>query len=231
MIKNLISFSIKKKRLIATTTAVAVAVMLAVSVATLGAAPLSVQQPQGGGPPSDRATGPSVTSANIEDETIVSADLQDGAAVRSSDIVDGQVDNADLAGDAVTSDKIEDGQIQADDLDPSLRDGQGTGFGLQVTERSNTIELPRTRGEFTVTVQCNTDEVVTGGGYAASLSPEGTLPTGIPKESRMDASRNGWEVHWSVAGLDASSAPQFAPAQVQVFAECLKVANEGMTSG
>ena len=207
MIKNLTSFSIKKKRLIATTTAAAVAGMLVVSIATLGAAPLSVQQPQGGGPPSDRATGPSITSSNIEDETIVSADLQDGAAVRSSDIVDGQ--------------------IQAEDLDPSLRDEQGTGFVLQVTERTNTIELPRTRGEFTVSVECNPDEVVTGGGFAASLSPEGTSPTGIPKESRKAG--NGWEVHWDVAGVDASSTPQFAPAQVQVFAECLKVANEGTT--
>lgn len=223
MIKNRINFSSKKKRFVTTTTAAAVVVMLVASVAILGTAPLSVQQPQGGGPPSDRATGPSVTSANIEDETIVSADLQDGAAVRSSDIVDGQVDTADLADGAVTSDKIGDGQIQSDDLDPSLRDGQGTGFVLQVTERSNAIELPRTRGEFTVRVECNPDEVVTGGGFAASLSPEGTLPTGIPKESRKAG--NGWEVHWSVAGVDASSAPQFAPAQLQVFAECLKVAN------
>lgn len=225
MIRIINGSNVKKKRLIATITAAVVAVMLVVSIATLGAASLSVQQPQGGGPPSDRAAGPSVTSANIVDETIVSADLQDGAAVRSSDIVDGQVDTADLADDAVTSDKIEDGQVQAEDLDPTLRDGQGTEFVLQVTERSNTIELPRTRGEFTVSVACNPDEVVTGGGFAASLSPEGTSPTGIPKESRKAG--NGWEVHWDVAGVDASSAPQFAPAQVQVFAECLKVANEG----
>jgi hypothetical protein len=202
--------------------------MLVVSVGTIGAAPFSSQQQ---GPPSERAPGPRVTSANIEDETIASADLQDGAAVTSTDIVDGQVDTADLADDAVTSDKLRDGEVKADDLDPSLIGGvPGGGFELQVTERSNSVELPRIRGEFTVDVQCNPDEVVTGGGYAASLSPQGTLPSGIPKESRMDASRNGWEVHWSVGGTGSGADdPQFAPAQVQVFAECLKFVNEGTT--
>jgi hypothetical protein len=104
----------------------------------------------------------------------------------------------------------------------------GGGFELQLTERKNSTELPRIRGEFTVRVQCNPDEVVSGGGFAASLSPQGTSPTGIPKESRMF--NNGWEVHWDVAGWgDGSSHPQYAPAIVQVFAECLKVVNEGTT--
>lgn len=200
IIKQIIINNKNKKKLVAITAA-AVTIMLVVSVGTIGAAPFSSQQPQG--PPSDQATGPRVTSANIEDEAIVSADLQDGAAVRSTDIVDGQVTTEDLADDAVTSDKIRDGEVKVDDLDPSLRGGvPGEGFELQVTERSNTIELPRTRGEFTVRVECNPDEVVTGGGFAASLSPQGTSPTGIPKESRKAA--NGWEVHWDVAGVDAT---------------------------
>jgi hypothetical protein len=216
MIKN--SKNDKNKKKLIAITAAAVTITLVVSVGTIGAAPFSIQQ----------APGPSVTSANIVDNTIVSADLRDGQAVRSTDIVDGQVTASDLATNAVTSAKISDGEVKANDLDPSIIIGGG--FGLQVTERSNTIELPRTRGEFTVTVQCNPDEVVTGGGFAASLSPQFTSPTGIPKESRMDASRNGWEVHWDVAGWgDGSSHPQYAPAQVQVFAECLKVVNEGTT--
>ncbi len=69
---------------------------------------------------------------------------------------------------------------------------------------------------------------MSGGGFAASLSPQGTLPTGIAKQSRKAG--NGWEVYWSVAGWgDPSSHPQYAPAQVQVFAECLKVVNGGTT--
>jgi hypothetical protein len=111
-------------------------------------------------------------------------------------------------------------------LDPSLIIGGR--IGLQVIERHGSIELPRTRGEFTACVECNPDEVVTGGGFAASPSPQFTSPTGIPKESRK--AFNGWEVHWDVAGWgDGSSHPQYAPAMVQVFAECLKVVNPGTT--
>jgi hypothetical protein len=37
-----------------------------------------------------------ITSFMIADNTITSSDLKDGAAVRSSDIVDGQVNTADF---------------------------------------------------------------------------------------------------------------------------------------
>jgi hypothetical protein len=94
----------------------------------------------------------------IADNTIVSADLKDGAAVRSSDIVDGQVNTVDLAANAVTSDKIKNGQVKAEDLDPGIQVGGGGGgstpnFGLQVTERSNTIQTPEQGGPFTLLYQ------------------------------------------------------------------------------
>jgi len=198
-------------------TATAVAIMLVVGLGTMGAAPFSIQQ----------APGPTVTSANIVDNTLVSADLRDGQAVRSTDIVDGQVTASDLATNAVTTDKIRDGEVKANDLDPSII--VGGGFGLQVTERSNTVEVPRTRGEFTVSVQCNSDEVVSGGGFAASLSPEGVDPSGAPKESRKYA--NGWILHWETGGPGIGASweedPRYNPAVISAFAECLKVVNEG----
>ena len=104
--------------------------MLVASIVAIGVAPFSYQQ--------TTTTSSSlssqiptiiprefITSASIADDTIVSADLKDGQAVTSSDIVDGQVSTADLASDAVTTDKIEDGEVKAEDLDPSIQNGGG----------------------------------------------------------------------------------------------------------
>src|ERR671912_2798810 len=119
MVRNHIALNNKKERAALIATA-GVTVMLVLSIATIVSAPFSVQQRPGGGPP--------------------------GQQVTSENIVDGEVRNQDLADDAVTSEKIRDGEVTADDLDPSLIGGvPGGGFELQVTERSNTIELPRTR--------------------------------------------------------------------------------------
>ena len=75
-----------------------------------------------------------------------------------------------------------------------LRRGKAKRFGPVINNRRtnwtasnwrhSSLELPRTRGEFTARVECNPDEVVTGGGFAASPSPQFTSPTGILKESR-----------------------------------------------
>jgi hypothetical protein len=86
MIKNKINFN-NKKRGIAVTGA-AVTILLAVSIATIGAAPFSSQQ-------ASERTGPRITSANI---------------------VDGEVRNQDLASDSVTSDKIKDGEVTSADI-------------------------------------------------------------------------------------------------------------------
>lgn len=154
------------------------------SVGTLGSAPFSVQQPA-----SDRQ-GPRITSANI---------------------VDGEVRNQDLADDAVTSDKIRDGGVQAEDLDPSIQIGGETpSFILQVTERSNTLTIPEDGfNPFTVGVQCNSDEVVTGGGY--NTAGRTTSPMEMRKQD------NGWVTVWN----DAMFGDVYT-----VYAECLKIVNE-----
>jgi hypothetical protein len=152
----------------------------------------------------------------IQDNSIVLDDLRDGAAIRSSDIVDGQVNTADLANNAVTSDKIRDGEVKAEDLDPSIElgDGGSSDFSLQVTQRSNTIQTPR-EGVFSVSVQCNSDETVTGGGFSIDTSQwVGSLM--LVLESRKQD--NGWYVASYLIGT-----------AITAYAECLKVipANAG----
>ena len=173
------------------------AILLVASIATIGAAPFSYEQQQQGA--SDR-TGPRITSANI---------------------VDGEVKNQDLAPDAVTSDKIKNGEVKAEDLDPSIELGGGAGgFSLQVTERSNRVQVPIFSGLLSINVQCNSDEVVTGGGY--STLPLGqTQFTTYPEESRKQD--NGWTVTWH------SQPETSVQEEVEVHAECLKVVNTGTT--
>jgi hypothetical protein len=189
MIKNRINFNNKKRVVVVTAGAAAATIMLVVSIATIGAAPFSYQQGA-----SDR-TGPRITSANI---------------------VDGEVKNQDLAPDAVTSDKIKDGEVKAEDLDPSLTGGTAGGFEFQVTERSNSVVLSDEfeREELTISVQCNSDEIVTGGGFGTS---EPRDAAGIVISKKQD---NGWSASWS-GHLSVS------PGRVMtVYAECLKVVNE-----
>jgi hypothetical protein len=187
-----ISFS--GKRGVIAITAAAATVLFVLSVATLGAAPFSYQQA------SDR-TGPRINSANI---------------------VDGEVKNQDLAPDSVTSDKIKNGEVKAEDLDPSIQLGGGEtpGFSLQVTERSNSLTLPLgviISSPTHVSVQCNSDEIVTGGGFGVS-SPSTDLPEAYPIESKKQD--NGWSVAYAQiaapSGLDLTA-----------YAECMKIVNGG----
>jgi hypothetical protein len=149
--RKIISYDKKNKKRLLAITAAASAIMLVVGIGTIGQAPLSVQQQQQS-PSSERTPGPKITSGNIEDETIVSADLKDGAAVRSSDIVDGQVTTQDLADDAVTSDKIEDGAIS-----------------LETIRVPGEIETVSAGSPGAATVDCPPGTTLTGGGYRASL--------------------------------------------------------------
>jgi hypothetical protein len=189
MIKNKINFN-NKKGVITVTAAAAAASLLVASIATIGAAPFSYQQPA-----SDRQ-GPRITSANI---------------------VDGEVRNQDLANDAVTSDKIKDGEVKEEDLDPSLRDGGGStnNLNVQVTERSNRETLDPGNGGrfFTVSVQCNSDEVVTGGGFSEDFAGD----LNIFKSKKQD---NGWAITFRTVGDEN---------RVSVHAECLKIVNTGTT--
>jgi hypothetical protein len=173
--------------------------LLVASIAAIGAAPFSYQHQQAA---SDRQ-GPRITPANI---------------------VDGEVKNQDLAPNAVTSDKIKDGEVKEQGLDPSIQLGGGgssPGFSLQVTERTNTVHKTNdaTEGYFTATVQCNSDEVVTGGGYGAFDPKDHQKLLISPTEFKKQD--NGWTATWFVPGILAD---------LEVHAECLKVVNNGGTS-
>jgi len=146
----------------------------------------------------------------IQDNSITSDDLRDGAAVRSSDIVDGQVNTADLANGAVTSDKIRNGEVKAEDLDLTigLGGGDSSDFSLQVTERSNSVTVAEGEaGYYTISVQCNSDKVVTGRGSNADLENGQANIVEISKKQN-----NGWTTTWFKER-----------GTITVYAECVKV--------
>jgi hypothetical protein len=133
-----------------------------------------------------------------------------------------------LANNAVTSAKIKNGEVKAEDLDPSIEIGGGSppSFSPQVTERSNTIttdaNCPPTcnsRDEFhTITVECNPDEVVTGGGLDFDTGETVYSPFPTPLSSHKDG--NGWSMRVYTDSLSVD---------ITVYAECLKIVNEGTT--
>ena len=83
---------------------------------------------------------PTIKSADIFDETIVSTDLKDGGAVKSSDIVNGEVKAEDLASGAVK---------------PNVQRVQGD------------ITTLAPGSQYQSTAQCPAGTIVTGGGYDA----------------------------------------------------------------
>ena len=164
MLKDKTSFN-NKKRVIAIIAVTAATILSVVSISAIVGARLSYQQA------SDRQ-GPRITSANIVDE---------------------EVKNQDLAANSVTSDKIQNGQVKEEDLDPSIQIGGATpNFQLQVTERSKSAQfLPEGSDRaVTLSVQCNSDEVVTGGGLSWNGNDE---PQAIKETKKQD---NGWTVTW-----------------------------------
>jgi hypothetical protein len=84
-------------------------------------------------------------------------------------------------------------------------------FSLEVTERSNSREYCCTGGIFDVSVQCNSDEVVTGGGYSSQATGGGISQSDHLLESKKQD--NGWSTRWVLP---------FA-FDITVYAECLKV--------
>jgi hypothetical protein len=102
-------------------------------------------------------------------------------------------------------------------LDFSAGQAGGGQFDLQTTERSNSKRTPEDPLD-TLSVQCNSDEVVTGGGFSQS-DLQGNLLDLAPIESKkLD---NGWSLTWN------------APPDIilTVYAECLKVVNAEGTTG
>lgn len=209
MIRNRITGD-KKRHLTVIGSTVAITLLVA-SIIVVGVAQSSYAQQQ---QQQLRIARGFITSFMIADNTIVSADLKDGAAVRSEDIVDGQVNTEDLAEDAVTSDKIANGEVKAEDLDPSIQLGGGgstSDFNLQVTERSNSIETTQL-GIHPLAIQCNSDEVVTGGGFSIRDNRADVI-----ENKKQD---NGWKV---------SFIHERGRVILTVHAECLKVVQEGTT--
>jgi hypothetical protein len=90
--------------------------------------------------------------------------------------------------------------------------GSSNGFSLQATERSNSVTLVEGEDEpgfYTVSVQCNSDEVVTGGGF----------DTGFNQQNNVVASKkqgNGWTITSFMTGFGGTIT-------LTVYAECLKV--------
>jgi hypothetical protein len=126
--------------------------------------------------------------------------------------------NLTSSSDAQTSGDV---GVKTNGLDISVGEGQGGGFELQVTERSYSMIFPKPTpgGPHTVSVQCNSDEIVTGGGYSASLEGPVSFEYAPVITKKQD---NGWSATW-VNQNDG------IPAEVQVHAECLKVMNQGTT--
>jgi hypothetical protein len=177
---------------------------------------------------------PAITSADIVDNTIVSADLKDGSAVRSTDIVDGQVNTADLANNAVTSPKIQDGQVNAADLGTDavttakIKNGEvkaediapgviSGGGALQVETREQFFDDPPGSGNdldydsfaHTFHVSCNSDEALTGGGYSSNSDDT------IIRYNRPTADNNGW--------LVIADNPTSHTLQIGIYAMCAKI--------
>ena len=98
-------------------------------------------------------------------------------------------------------------------MDISVGEGQGEGFELQVTERSKTVTVPEGVETITVSVQCNSDEIVTGGGFHYDFS-RGWSDQFSPLSSEKHD--NGWSTSWRASGGSV----------IEVHAECLKVVNE-----
>jgi hypothetical protein len=208
--------NIDKKRIIAVTSTI-IMLLAVTGVAAIGTGQFSYQQQSTTTSSSSSSFGSFIprgfiTSNHIADNTIISADLKDEQAVRSVDIVNGQVGTADLGTNAVTSTKIKNGEVEAEDLDPSLNIGGQ--FALQATERSKSVTFRLddcdTSGTCAVSVQCNPDETVTGGGFVIN-PPFDFGGIDLSESKKQD---NGW-----LLGLTLSS----FPVDVEVYAECLKV--------
>jgi hypothetical protein len=112
-------------------------------------------------------------------------------------------------------------QLQTNDLDFSAGQAGGGQFELQTTERSNTITATDSDRQ-TVSVQCNSDEVVTGGGFSFHFTPESGAPSIPPLISESKKQDNGWSASW------IHSSPLV---ELTAYAECLKVVNAEGTTG
>jgi hypothetical protein len=134
-------------------------------------------------------------------------------SVTSEKIVDDEVQTEDIADGAVTSAKIADGTIQEQDIaDGVIPSGSGTGQ-LVVTERSNVQENVNPNTNVLIGVNCNSDEIPTGGGFGGFGFGDEVW---VLSSSKGGNEGNGWQV-----ALTYVSGP--VPRDVVVYAECAKI--------
>jgi hypothetical protein len=239
MIKKIISFKNRKRRLVATSAVAAAAIMLVASIATIGAAPLSVQQ-QGTG----QAPGQRVTSSNIVDGEVRNQDLADNAVtsdkiangeVTSADIEDGTITSTDIAegtipptgggnppANSVTSATIVDETIASEDIGEGQVATADLANGAVTTEKiaSDAIQLTTHRVstfggvaagiDLSVSAFCPSGEILTGGGYGMNRLGLEVISTG-PDVS----GRNIWTVH--------ALNPTQSEIRLDVFAVCAQI--------
>ena len=101
-----------------------------------------------------------VTTGEIADDTIRSADISNSAGVYSVDIVNGQVGSADIGTGQVRTGDIGDGQVGSVDIaNDAIKPN------IQRITAQETIEL---NTQETIFVDCPAGTIVTGGGYFTS---------------------------------------------------------------
>jgi hypothetical protein len=126
---------------------------------------------------------PTIRSGDIFDETIQSVDIKNG-----------EVKNADLAPNAVTSDKIKNGEVKAEDIAAGVIPSGGGNIETRIITTGEQVVAP---GELSgdIPLQCNDDEVVTGGGI---VIPAGYQDAAIVGND--PTSSNDWRVNVANTG-------------------------------
>jgi hypothetical protein len=139
-----------------------------------------------------------VTTGEIADDTIRSADISNTAGVQSVDIVNGQVGSVDIGNSQVASVDIGDGQVTAADI-------ANNGIQPNIQIGFKQIQIPAGDGFFNHIADCPAGTILSGGGFWAEPLLEVT------------ASYPWDENTWGVA----ASNPSTSEASLHIFPICI----------
>jgi hypothetical protein len=114
---------------------------------------------------------------------------------------------------SVTSEKIVDGEVQTEDIADGVIPSDGGAGQLVVTERSEVSEGVNPNTNVLIGVNCNSDEIPTGGGFGGFGFGDEVW---VQSSSKGGSEGNGWQV-----ALTYVSGP--VPRDVIVYAECAKI--------
>jgi hypothetical protein len=155
-------------------------------------------------------------------------------SIGTKQLKSGAVHTADIADDAVTSPKVQQGSLEASDFAPGA-------VGGNATVRSSTGAIPLTctessfapgsfilfcSGKGSFTASCEQGEHATGGGYTTAGStgpPSSTASVTEGRPEPADGTPTAWFVNANGSGSNSGSSPGLAhPAdpQVTVYAIC-----------